>query len=139
MNVNKIMTHSIVTVEMDDSLKTVKDIFDSVSFHHLLVLDAGKLFGIVSDRDLLKAISPNIGLASETEKDLATLNKKVHQILSRKPITVSSQSDIYDAIAIFNENRISCIPVVDDNNVPVGILSWRDILKVIGTKRKKSK
>ncbi|MBV1881095.1 MAG: CBS domain-containing protein [Pseudomonadales bacterium] len=139
MNVKKIMTHSIVTVELDDSLKMVKEIFDSVSFHHLLVLDEGKLFGIVSDRDLLKAISPNIGQAAETEKDLATLNKRVHQVLSRKPITVSSQADIYDAIAIFNENRISCIPVVDENNVPVGILSWRDILKVIGTKRKKSK
>lgn len=137
MIVEKIMTKTVVTVEMDDSLKVVKEIFDNTRFHHLLVVKSGKLFGIISDRDLLKVLSPNIGTASETTRDLATLNQRAHQILTRKPITLSSKSGAYDAIEIFNSHRISCIPVVDEEHKPVGLISWRDLLKVIEAKRKK--
>ena len=136
MSVEKIMSTSIVTVEMDDSLKVVKDIFDHVRFHHLLVVESGKLFGVISDRDLLKAISPNIGTSAETTRDLATLKKKVHQILTRKPVTLSSGTTVYEAIEIFNSHNISCIPVVDENSRPIGIVSWRDILKEIEARKK---
>ena len=131
MIIEKIMSKNVVTVEMDDSLKVVKDIFDNTRFHHLLVVESGKLFGVISDRDLLKALSPNIGTASETTRDLAALNKRAHQILTRKPITLSPKSGIYDAIEIFNNHSISCIPVVDEEHKPIGLISWRDILKVI--------
>lgn len=137
MNVEKIMSKRIVTVEMDDSLKTVKEIFDNVHFHHLLVVESGKLFGVISDRDLLKALSPNIGTIIETAKDTITLNKRVHQIMTSKPVTLTPNAGVYDAIEIFNNHKISCIPVVDDKNKPVGIISWRDILKAVKLKRSK--
>lgn len=40
MSVEQIMSKSIVTVEPDDSLETVKEIFDSVRLHHLLVVES---------------------------------------------------------------------------------------------------
>ena len=47
--VGKIMTARFVTVEMDDRLDVVKQIFDTLNFHHLLVIDdRKKLTGIVS-------------------------------------------------------------------------------------------
>jgi acetoin utilization protein AcuB len=137
MSVEKIMSKRVVTVEMDDSLKMVKEIFDNTRFHHLLVVESGKLFGVISDRDLLKALSPNIGTIAETTRDAATLNKRVHQIMARKPITLGPNAGIYRAIEIFNNHKISCIPVVDDEHKPVGIISWRDILKAIEAKRGK--
>jgi len=137
MNVEKIMSKRVVTVEMDDSLKVVKGIFDNVRFHHLLVVELGKLFGVLSDRDLLKALSPNIGTIIETAMDALTLDKRVHQIMTRKPVTLTPSAGIYDAIEIFNNHNVSCIPVVDDENKPVGIISWRDILKAIKLKRSK--
>ena len=48
------MTKRIVTVGFEDTLSTVKEIFDTVKFHHLLVVEDGELQGIVSDRDLLQ-------------------------------------------------------------------------------------
>jgi acetoin utilization protein AcuB len=129
MNVCQIMSEHPVSVGLDDSLGAVKDIFDNAKFHHLLVIEEGKLFGIISDRDLLRHISPNIGTNNYTVKDLDTLKKRVHQIVTRKPVTLHPDATIADAVAIFNEQRISCIPIVDNENVPVGIVSWRDILK----------
>jgi acetoin utilization protein AcuB len=130
MLLSNIMTVRVVTVEMDDRLEVVKEIFDTMKFHHLLVLDQHKkLSGIVSDRDLLKALSPYVGSAAETTRDLATLNKRVHQIMTRHPITLHPRSEIAEAARVLLAHRISCIPVVDDEHKPVGIVSWRDVLK----------
>ena len=128
MLIQDIMTKRVVTIEMDDKLSVVKDIFDNSKFHHLLVIEEEKLFGVVSDRDLLKALSPNLGTMTETYKDAATLQKRVHQIMTRKPITLPLTATVKDAVNLFNTHRISCIPIVDKDFRPVGIVSWRDIM-----------
>ncbi|MBU2926042.1 CBS domain-containing protein [Colwellia sp. 4_MG-2023] len=131
MSVKQIMTSPVITIELDDNLTVVGEKFSDTKFHHLLVVEHNKLFGVVSDRDLLKAISPKIGTAAEKMNDVATLNKKVHQIMTRNPICIQQEQSVHDAIALFLDNNISCIPVVDSSNIPVGIISWRDILKTI--------
>lgn len=131
MRVEKIMSKTVVTVKMDDSLSAVKEIFDNVHFHHLLVVESEKLVGVISDRDLLKAISPHIGTIRETSEDLSTLNKRVHQIMTRQLVVLGQNARIFDAIKIFNNKKISCIPVVDDGFKPIGMISWRDILKAL--------
>lgn len=131
MLIQKLMSKPIVSVGLDDSLKVVKHIFENAKFHHLLVIEDGVLFGVLSDRDLLKAISPFIGTPNEKAHDTVTLNRKVHQIMTRKPITLTVDADVYTAISIFNRHNISCIPIVNDKGLPVGIISWRDILRAI--------
>lgn len=131
MNVQSIMSQRIVTVELDDRLEVVREIFESTRFHHLLVVEEGRLWGVVSDRDLLRALSPFIGSTVESAKDVATLNKRVHQIMTRKPITLRPDAQITDAVNLFLANSISCIPIVDDAFKPIGIVSWRDVLKAL--------
>jgi acetoin utilization protein AcuB len=126
------MTARVVSVELDDPLEVVKGIFDSVKFHHLLVLDsARKLCGVISDRDLLRALSPYVGTRFENARDSATLQKRVHQIMTRKPITLAPDADLKDAVELFLNNRVSCIPIVDAELRPVGIVSWRDVMKMM--------
>ncbi len=130
MPLGEIMTARVVTVGMDDRLELVKEIFDNMKFHHLLVVDEQKkLSGIVSDRDLLRALSPYVGSAAETSRDLATLNKRVHQIMTRHPITLRPHSTIGEAANLLLAHRISCVPIVDDEFRPVGIVSWRDLIR----------
>jgi acetoin utilization protein AcuB len=126
----EIMTSRLVTVELDDSLATVKQIFDSLRFHHLLVVGSDKkLCGVISDRDLLRAISPYVGTISETARDSATLNKRAHQIMTRAPLTLGPDASVADAIQLFLGHRVSCIPVVDGGSTALGIVSWRDVLR----------
>ncbi|MGO8856627.1 MAG: CBS domain-containing protein [Steroidobacteraceae bacterium] len=135
MLLNKIMKTRLATVEMDDKLRVVKDIFDSMGFHHLLVVGDDKtLRGVVSDRDLLRALSPYIGTAAETTRDIASMNKRVHQIMSRQPITLKADGTVDAAVALLLDHRISCVPIVDDQFRPVGIVSWRDILRASAAK-----
>jgi len=129
------MSANVVTVELDDKLAVVKDAFENLKFHHLLVVEDHKLLGVISDRDLFKALSPNIGTSTESYKDAATLNKRVHQIMTRHPIVLDEDATIDDAIDLFNTHSISCIPIVNNDNGPVGIVSWRDVLKALQTKQ----
>jgi acetoin utilization protein AcuB len=106
MELRSIMTSRVVTVELDDTLEVVKQIFDAMKFHHLLVLDTDKkLCGVISDRDLLRALSPYIGTASENARDTATLRKRVHQIMSRQPVTLPPEATVTDAINLFLEHQ----------------------------------
>lgn len=129
MTVQNIMSTRLVTVEMDDKLKVVKEIFDTMNIHHVLVVDEGKLIGVVSDRDLLRALSPFLDSVVEAERDVATLNRRVHQIMTRHPITLGPQASLADAATLFLTQNISCIPIVDTEFRPAGILSWRDVIR----------
>ena len=129
MTIGSIMTTSVVTVEMDDSLNTIREIFDILKFHHLLVVENRKLFGVISDRDLLKALSPFLGTPSERPRDIATLNKRAHQILSRRPIAVDRETSIEEAAHILLEKKVSCLPVISPQGDIEGIVTWKDIFR----------
>ncbi|HRB16152.1 MAG: CBS domain-containing protein [Nitrospira sp.] len=123
------MSTRAVTVTMDDSLARARDLFNEHHFHHLLVVQGPTLLGIISDRDLLKAVSPNIGTLSETDRDRATLNKRAHQIMSRKLITVAADTTVEAAARLLLEHRVSCLPVVTTTGHLEGIITWRDLLR----------
>lgn len=129
MNVDAIMTRRVVSVSMDDSLRTIHDIFAAEHFHHLLVLENDHtLVGIISDRDLLKAISHNIGNDTTCARDLATLNKKAHQIMSAHPVVLHSGAPLSQAVDLLVGNDLSCLPVVNTWGAAIGIVSWKDVL-----------
>jgi len=130
MIVADIMTANPVTVNMDTELFEIKEIFDHVYFHHLLVEnEADKtIAGVISDRDLLSALSPYIHTASETLRDIETLQKRAHQIMSRQIDTVTPSTDCNIAVQKMLDADISCLPVVGNDKVILGIVTWKDFL-----------
>lgn len=133
MKVSELMTKSLVTVGLDDTLASIKSLFDKLAIHHLLVVEGDTLFGLISDRDLLKYLNPRVNLPGATEKDLVCLSTKAHQIMSHEPITLGLNATGQQAVALFNQNSISCIPIMNDKGEPVGIITIHDILKAVGS------
>ncbi|MEP4546275.1 MAG: CBS domain-containing protein [Saccharospirillum sp.] len=131
MSVKKIMNPNPVVVGMEDTVARMRELFEEHRFHHLLVTERGILKGIVSDRDILKALSPYVGTPSEQTRDTSTLFRRAHQVMTRDPITISPEASLADAISLFNRNKISCLPVVSQGNQPLGMVSWRDILRTM--------
>jgi acetoin utilization protein AcuB len=131
MIVNEIMTTKVITIEMDTTLEQIQKIFEKHKFHHLLIVEDGELIGIISDRDVLKEVCPHVNTISEDSHARQTLKKKAHQIMSRKPITVESDTLVDDAASIMFKKNISCLPVVSPSGNIDGILSWKDILKCL--------
>ena len=123
------MTPHTHTLHPDDSLRTAASLFEREHFHHVVILEHGRVFGVVSDRDILKAISPFVGNPIlERLQDASTLKKRVHQIMSRKAVTIGPHHSIAAAAEIMLVEHVSCLPVVDDDGALVGIVTVRDLI-----------
>lgn len=133
ITVEKIMQKEIVTVTPSTSLLDIRFLFEKHKFHHLLVMDDFKgLAGIVSDRDLLKHLSPFVGTYAENHLDRETLKKTAWQIMTPNPVTIEQNDSVQSAAALMLEYDVSCLPVLNTNHDgPCGILTWKDILRII--------
>ncbi len=137
MTLDKIMSFPVATVELDDTLKLVKDILDRAKFNHVLVVENAKLLGVVSDRDVFRVMSPTLGTPLETHKDVQAMNRLVHTFMTRKPYTLRKSNNMFDAVDLFLNHKISCIPIVDSENHIEGIVTKKDILKLLKANRSK--
>jgi len=127
--VEAIMTRQVVTVTMDQTVAQVRELFCRHGFHHLLVIDNGHAAGLISDRDLLKNLSPFVGTRAERSQDAFCLQRKSHQIMTRKLIWVPPETPIQDAIALLLAHGLTCLPVLDEYLHVMGIVTWRDLLR----------
>lgn len=123
---------------MDSTLSEAKEVFEKQKIHHLLITDdEGLLAGVMTDRDLYKNLSPTIGTSQETHRDTALMQKKLHQIMARNLITSQAEQSLNEAVLLFYDNNISCLPIVNEQNKAIGIITWRDILKVLALQYRK--
>lgn len=140
MKIEKIMSDSITCIDIDDRLAVVRELFIKHKFHHLMVTNSsGELVGVISERDYLKATNYNLELPTASDKDLAMLNKRVHQVISKKLVAIQQFTPFGKAIRTFHDEGVSCLPVVNSKNKPIGIITWRDIVKWLYTKTNNDK
>jgi acetoin utilization protein AcuB len=132
MTISELMTPSVVTVTLDDSLERIRRIFAESGFHHLLVSEGQRIAGIISDRDLLRHLSPFAGTPSERAIDAAALRKRAHQIMTRDPVTASPGMEVGAAARLMLDRRVSCLPVVEGGRC-LGIVTVRDLLRVVAS------
>ena len=139
MKVESIMKTDLISLSMDSSLSEAKEVFENNNVHHLIVTDdEGLLAGVLTDRDLYKHLSPTVGTSNETHRDTALMHKKLHQIMARELITINASQSLSEAAALIYDNHVSCLPVIDEQNKPIAIMTWRDLLRVLSLKHKKS-
>ncbi|MGE3109200.1 MAG: CBS domain-containing protein [Phycisphaerales bacterium] len=127
--VESLMTRHVISVSPDTPLKGIRDIFEMHQFHHVTVVDQDKLVGIISDRDVLRAISPMVDRPAATRQDLATLGKRAHQIMQRQLVTARPEMPIVEAGQIMLAQNISSLPVVDSQGRCVGIITSHDFMR----------
>lgn len=126
------MSRHPVTIGADESVAMARERFDHRGIHHLLVVnERGGLVGVISDRDVLRAVSPFVGSGAERNQDRYTVRRAVHQIMSREPVTVRVDTDIVEAATRMLEYDYGCLPVVNEEGLPVGIVTRKDLLSVL--------
>ena len=133
MVVEAVMTREVVTVAADDTIAHVREVFRTHAFHHLVVVDGGKVAGVLTDRDLLKNLSPFIGTRVERAEDEFLLHRKVHQVMGREVVTVKPGTLVRAAAATLLEHHVSCLPVVDEAGKLQGVITWHDLLRYMVT------
>jgi acetoin utilization protein AcuB len=103
-----------------------EELFTKRRFRHIPVVNMhGKPVGIVSDRDILRAY------VKGHDQDVRV--EPINTIMSKNVLTVFTDTAIRDAARVLFQERIGCLPVVDDQNVIIGLVTRSDILRTIIT------
>ncbi|MCG8315809.1 MAG: CBS domain-containing protein [Pseudomonadales bacterium] len=123
------MSELVHTVAPDISLAELREIFNSVNYHHLLVTDDGCLKGVISDRDVLRRSSPYLDQEVVPDFAKSLLDQKAENFMSTELITAQPDTLVDAAAIMLLEHNISCLPVVEDEHRVVGIITWKDMLK----------
>lgn len=128
MTVSGIMSHDVVTVAPDASLTEIRRRFDEGGFHHVIVLEEGELVGVISDRDLLQAMSPFLDSYTEEHRDIQTLAQTAEEIMRTEPITIDVDTTVEEASALLLDHEISSLPIVNGVQLK-GIVTTKDLLE----------
>ncbi len=131
MTVADFMTPHPFTVGLDEPVPVLRKLFADHHCHHLLVIDKGVLVGVVSDRDVLRRVSPFAGTLAEQRRDEETVKMRAHQIMTRDPIVARPEDEVDEVAARLLAAGVSCLPVTRASGRIVGILTWRDLLRAL--------
>ncbi|PKN07041.1 MAG: hypothetical protein CVU73_14490 [Deltaproteobacteria bacterium HGW-Deltaproteobacteria-8] len=126
------MTKDVVTATPETSMMKASKILKEKGVSRLPVVDEkGVLVGIVSDRDI-KDASPSKATTLDMHELYYLLSEiKVKDIMTKKVVTLKLGETVDSAAAAMLEHKIGGMPVVDENNKVVGIVTDSDIFKVL--------
>jgi acetoin utilization protein AcuB len=123
LRVSEVMTSDTMTMRPHQSFAEVVWLMSNRSFHHMLVVDSdARLCGVISDRDVLRALSRSADWSK----------KRVSEIMTRDSITITPDASISTAIREMLEKKINCLPVVAPDGSVCGIVTSTDLLAAYG-------
>ena len=121
--VGQVMTTSPISVPSGTTVLQLIELFHEKHFRHLLVTDdAGRLEGLISDRDVLRCLGPD----DKLNREMAA-NTRASSIMARDLVTVRPTTGLHTAIDMMIAEGISCLPVVSDDRL-LGITTNTDML-----------
>ncbi len=130
--VSDIMTRPVISVQEEDTIAQVLKIFNENMIHHLPVLNhSDQVIGIISKHDLAKIIKGTELLSPENSDDQIrkrTTSLAAKHIMQRTVVTLQKRDPIQTAADILLENLFHCLPVVDDQQRLLGIVTGYDLL-----------
>lgn len=122
LKVEDLMTTPPITTTRETIIEQAAEIMYENNIGSLVVVDsAGKIEGIVTERDMLYAVA----------KQKIGKQLPVYMIMTENPITAKLGTPITEAIKTMRDANIRHLPIVDRENKPVGMLSLRDIIDAV--------
>ena len=130
MYVSDWMTKRVYTVSPEDYLSDAIALMRERRIKHVPVVKAGKLRGIISDRDI-KEYSPSKATALDIyELHYLLAKTQIKEIMTAKVIAITSDTPVEEAAMLLLDQDIGCLPVVDEGKL-TGIISDRDIYRAL--------
>ncbi len=116
--VREAMTGRPRCVTPDTSLRQVAEVMEAEDIGAVPVVDGEQLSGMVTDRDIvIRAVA----------KGKNPDGMPVREIFSRDVVSIGPEDDLSDALQLMATHQVRRLPVVDDDNRLVGIVSQADV------------
>ena len=128
MKVEKWMTSDPKTIQEDDFVKTAVTLVLQNRIRHLPVVRGDSLVGIISDRDLKRAMPSVVAGATSDEYQAFMEETSIKEVMTVNPITCTPETDMVDLVREFCQHKVGAIPVVEGERV-VGIVTQTDMMQ----------
>ena len=112
-----------IVVAPEDTLGEVAEQMTAVNVGAVIVKDYGRMIGILTERDLLKAMAARVH-SSEA---------RVRQWMTEDPLTATVDTDAEEAARLMLEHGFRHLPVVDESGGVAGIVSLRRVVAATKT------
>jgi acetoin utilization protein AcuB len=129
MLVQDVMHTKLVTVTPETTLPEALRLTGQRGIRHLPVLDGDRLVGILSDRDLKRAMASPATSLEAHELNYLLDRLRVEEFMTRKVITIGPMFPIEAAASRMVQDKIGALPVTDDERL-VGLVTETDVLGV---------
>ena len=122
------MTPDPKTIKEDDFVRTAVMLVLQNRIRHLPVVRGESLVGIISDRDLKRAM-PSVVAGATAEDYQAFMDETpIEQVMTPSPITCTPDTHLVDLVREFCRHKVGAIPVVEGERV-VGIVTQTDMMQ----------
>ena len=119
-----VMTREVIYMYPNDTVADAYECMQEYNFRHIPIVDGEcKLVGVVSDRDILRILSPN---PQDPIPDIG-----LDEIMSDEPIACLKNSAISSVCATMVQNKIDCLPVIDRKTELLGLVTTSDLLELL--------
>ncbi len=124
MKARNVMTVDVTTVAPTTTLKKAHLQMLELGVRHIPVVAHGRLEGIVSDRDLLRA-------AKRVKRRLDLPDKPVSEIMTRRPVTAGPKAKVSDLAHLMVDEKIDAIPITKADRALVGLVTSSDLMLLL--------
>jgi len=128
MKVRELMSGAPITVGVDTPVFDARQMMLKERIRHLLVTDAGRLVGIVTDRDIRLNLPSQATSLSMWEVNYLLARLTVGKVMTKSVIIIGPDQEAADAARLLLEHKIGALPVLDGEHL-VGILTETDVLR----------
>jgi CBS domain-containing protein len=129
MQTKDVMNKFVLTVSRQVSLRELEQLFENYDFNGFPVVEDGHLIGIVTKFDFLKNFVFTPSTVFPHYDDL--MKRTVEEIMVKKVCTVHSSTPLTRVLLLMVDTRDKSLPVVDEKNRLVGIISRGDIVRTL--------
>lgn len=124
-----VMTKEVVTVDISQTVSDISKIITEKNIRHIPVMENGKIIGMVSKSDYQRLTYNTYTTDQEATDELLSEIFKLEDLMCANPYTVTSNTNLIEAIEIFTTHEFHALPVVDNEQL-IGIISTTDILRL---------
>lgn len=126
-NITVIMSKPVIKINKNTTLTEIKQSFSNNNLHHLPVIDNGNVVGIVTSQDVHVAEIIN----NKIEKNFDESKVLAEEIMSNKLVSIKDNATVKIAAEYFIKHKVHCLPVLNNNNDLVGIITTYDLIKYL--------
>jgi len=125
-----LMTTTVVTLSGNQTLEHIEEAMKLLRFRHMPVVEGDRIIGLVTLRDALRVSASSLIPNANAQDRFLEGQFKVADVMKRELTTVAPDTPLTEVAKLLLDQKVGCTPVVEDQNVLIGIITEADFVKL---------